>query len=69
MSNTAGAPARAPRRKNQRYGRLVKLTARISGRAPRTIYRVLKGEIVSAPVEMALYEAYLQIKATRRVSA
>ena len=69
MSNATGAPTRAPRRKNQRYGLLVKIAAQISGRAPWTIYRVLRGEIVSAPVEMALYEAYLKIKESRRAAA
>jgi hypothetical protein len=69
MSNATGAPRRASKRKNRRYGRLVGIAAEISGRSPKTIYAVMAGDVVSAPVEEALYQAYLQIKSSRKVAA
>ena len=69
MSNATGAPTRAPRRKYRRYGRLIGIAAEISGCKPKSIYRVLAGEFVSAPIEEALYQAFLRIKATRKVAA
>lgn len=59
-------PARKRRRRtNRRYGDLVKVAARISGRSPKTIYAVLKKRIKSAHVSQAIAEAKKQIQALK----
>ena len=69
MSNTTRAPERTGRRTNQRYGDLVRVTAKISGRAPSTIYRVLAGTVTSAPVQDALNRARVHLARARRAAA
>jgi hypothetical protein len=69
MSNTTRAPERTGRRTNQRYGDLVRVTAKMSGRAPSTIYRVLAGTVTSAPVQNALDKARAHIARARRAVA
>ncbi len=69
MSKATGAPNRAPRGKYQRHGRLIKLAAEISGRSPRTVHAVLTGAVSSAPVDLAICQAYCQIKAAKETAA
>jgi len=68
MSNTTGVRRRTPKRVNCRYGDLVRVAARISGRAPSTIYRVLAGTVTSAPVQKALEKARVQIARPRKAA-
>ncbi len=68
MSNATGASERAPRRKNRKYCGLVAIAAELSGRSPKTVYAVLGGRVVSAPVEEAIARAALQIIERRRAA-
>ncbi len=52
-----------------RWGKLVKLAAELSGRAPSTVYAVLHGRIKSAPVERAIREAAAGLRQSRRKGA
>ena len=45
------------RKKNKKYGDLVKKVAESSGRSPQTVYAVLTGRMHSRPVEEAI-DAY-----------
>ena len=69
MSNTTRAPRRTRRRTNRSYGDLVRVAAKISGRAPSTIYRVLAGTVTSAPILEALAKARAQIARARKAAA
>jgi hypothetical protein len=46
-----------------RYGGVAKLAADISGRSIWTVYKVLKGQGISAPVSRAIAEAREQLAA------
>jgi hypothetical protein len=48
------------------YGDLVARVQRRSGRSKSTIYAVLRGDIVSAPVRRAIREALAEIEAEKR---
>jgi hypothetical protein len=65
--NDATAARKRRRRTNRRYGDLVKVAARLSGRSPKTIYAVLKGTIKSAHVLRAIEEADRQLRSVRPV--
>jgi uncharacterized membrane protein len=69
MSKTTRAPKRAQKRRNRRYGDLVRVAAQISGRAPKTIYAVLEGNATSAPVSEAIHKARVQIACAKRAAA
>ncbi len=45
------------RKKNRKYGDLVKTVAKASARSSATVYRVLRGEVKSRPVQDAI-DAY-----------
>jgi hypothetical protein len=64
MNNATSVSIRK-RRKNRRYGDLVKVATRISGRSPKTVYAVLKKRIKSAHVSAAIAEAEKEICARK----
>lgn len=69
MSITTRMPKRAKKRKNHRYGDLVRVAALLSGRAPKTIYAVLEGNATSAWVSDAIQKARKQIAGAKRAAA
>jgi uncharacterized membrane protein len=69
MSITTRMPKRAKKRKNRRYGDLIRVAALISARAPKTIYAVLEGNATSAWVSDAIHKARVQIACAKRAAA
>jgi hypothetical protein len=54
---------RVPKKRKQRsHGGVPQLAAAISGRALSTVYRVMYGEVKSAPVQRAIEEAQRQLR-------
>jgi len=53
--------AQGRKKKNQRYGGLVKIVAESTGRSSQTIYAVLGGRIRSRPVQDAIDSYYRTI--------